>query len=69
MQNTDKKSSNNKSDQQKENENITEAHKAADRDIEQDPDLSLKPKPGDDLDEGELARFEGEHCRIHHSSQ
>ncbi len=60
MQNTDKKSSNNKSDRQKENENITEAHKAANKDIEQDPDLSLTPKPGDDLDEGELARFEGE---------
>ncbi|MEP6926906.1 MAG: hypothetical protein ABI834_04680 [Ginsengibacter sp.] len=60
MQNTDKKSAGNKSDQQKENENILAAHKEADRDIEQDPDLSAKPKPGDDLDEGELARLEGE---------
>jgi hypothetical protein len=60
MQNTDSKSSHNKSDQQKENENITAAHKAADKDIEQDPDLSPKPKPGDDLDEGELARLESE---------
>lgn len=60
MQNTDKKSAGNKSDQQKENENILAAHKEADRDIEQDPDLSAKPKPSDDLDEGELARLEGE---------
>ena len=60
MQNTNKKPSGNKSDQQKENENISAAHKQADKDIEQDPDLSTKPEPGDDLDEGELARLEGE---------
>ena len=60
MQNTNKKPSGNKSDQQKENENILAARKEADKDIEQDPDLSTKPEPGDDLDEGELARFEGE---------
>jgi len=60
MQNTGNKSSHNKRDQQKENENIEAAHKAADKDIEQDPDLSSKPNPEDDLDEGELARFEGE---------
>ena len=45
MQNTDSKSSHNKSDQQKENENILAAHKEADKDIEQDPDLSPKPAP------------------------
>jgi hypothetical protein len=59
MQNTDGKSSHNKNDQQKENENISAAHKEADKDIEKDPELSPKPKPGDDLDEGELARLEG----------
>ncbi len=41
-------------------EKIKEAHDLAEKDIENDPDLSLKPKPGDDLDEGELARLEGE---------
>lgn len=39
---------------------VTEAHKQAEQDIEKDPDLNLEPKPGDDLDEGELARLEGE---------
>jgi hypothetical protein len=37
-----------------------EAHKEADKDMEKDPELNDKPEPGDDLDEGELARFEGE---------
>lgn len=60
MQSIDKKSPDNKNDQQKENENISVAHKEADKDIEQDADLSEKPEPGDDLDEGELARLEGE---------
>ncbi len=41
-------------------EKINEAHEQAESDIEKDPDLSTKPKPGDDLDEGELARLEGE---------
>lgn len=40
--------------------NTIAAHKEADKDMEKDPDLNDKPKPGDDLDEGELARFEGE---------
>lgn len=39
---------------------LTEAHEQAEKDIEKDPDLNLEPKPGDDLDEGELARLEGE---------
>ena len=43
-----------------EDEEIKEAHELAEKDIENDPDLSMKPKPGDDLDEGELARLEGE---------
>ena len=32
----------------------------AENDIEQDPELKDEPEAGDDLDEGELARFEGE---------
>jgi hypothetical protein len=60
MQSSDKKTPDKKNEQEKENENISAAHKAADEDIEQDPDLSMKPEPGDDLDEGELARLEGE---------
>lgn len=47
-------------DQQKENANIDEAHKQADKDIDNDPDLNSDPEPEDDLDEGELANFEGE---------
>jgi hypothetical protein len=39
---------------------ITEAHRIAEEDMETDADLSTKPQPGDDLDEGELARLEGE---------
>lgn len=60
MQDTGNKSSHTKSDQQKEKEIVSAAHAEAEKDIEQDPDLSLKPDPADDLDEGELARFEGE---------
>jgi hypothetical protein len=36
------------------------AHDEAEKDIEKDPDLNSKPESGDDLDEGELARLEGE---------
>jgi len=39
---------------------ISEAHRLAEKDIEADPDLHTKPEQGDDLDEGELARLEGE---------
>lgn len=42
------------------NEHVAEAHEQAEKDIEMDPDLSLTPETGDDLDEGELARLEGE---------
>jgi len=42
------------------NEHTEEAHTLADKDIEQDPDLNSKPHREDDLDEGELARLEGE---------
>lgn len=41
-------------------EHVTEAHEQAEKDIDMDPDLNLKPERGDDLDEGELARLEGE---------
>jgi hypothetical protein len=38
----------------------TTAHDQAEKDIEEDPDLNTKPHREDDLDEGELARLEGE---------
>ena len=40
----------------KENENIAEAHRQAEKDIDQDADLSVH-SPNDDLDEGEMARL------------
>jgi len=40
-------------------ESLNEAHEQAEQDIQNDPELNLEPKPGDDLDEGELARLEG----------
>ena len=36
------------------------ALKQAEKDISKDPDLSPEPDPAKDLDEGELARLEGE---------
>jgi len=39
---------------------ISEAHTQAEKDIEKDPDLTNKLDPAADLDEGELARLEGE---------
>ncbi len=45
---------------EKEIKKAEEAHQQADQDIEHDPDLSTTPKPEDNLDEGELARLEGE---------
>jgi hypothetical protein len=45
---------------QNEKEHVIEAHSQADKDLEKDPDLNTRPQPGDDLDEGELARFESE---------
>ena len=44
-----------------EKEQAIEAHDQAEKDIEKDPDLATKRERGDDLDEGELARLEGEH--------
>jgi hypothetical protein len=42
------------------NNKVNEAQKQADRDIEQDPDLRPKPNLADEMDEGEMARLEGE---------
>ena len=39
---------------------VIEALEQAEADMEQDPDLSTGPDPAADLDEGELARLEGE---------
>jgi hypothetical protein len=39
---------------------VIAAHDQAERDIEEDAELSLTPEPIDDLDEGESARFEAE---------
>lgn len=41
-------------------EHTSEALKQAEMDISKDPDLSPAPDPAADLDEGELARLEGE---------
>ncbi len=60
MQNAEDKSTDKNDDLQQQNKNIAAAHKEADKDIDHDPDLSSEPSPGDDLDEGELARLEGE---------
>jgi hypothetical protein len=43
-----------------EKKHTSQAHDQAEKDIEQDPDLSSEPHREDDLDEGELARLEGE---------
>ena len=53
-----------KNDQRKKDEDSKElanyAYEQAEKDIEKDPELNSQPEPGDDLDEGELARLEGE---------
>lgn len=53
-----------KNDQRKKDEDSKElandAYEQAEKDIEKDPELNSQPNPGDDLDEGELARLEGE---------
>ena len=43
-----------------EKKHTSQAHDQAEKDIGQDPDLSSEPHREDDLDEGELARLEGE---------
>ena len=37
---------------------VAAAHDEAEKDIEQDGELTIDPRPEDDLDEGELARYE-----------
>lgn len=39
---------------------IKQAHEIADMDMKKDPEFDDKPDRADDLDEGELARLEGE---------
>ena len=46
--------------QQQSSNNTIAAEKTAERDIQKDLDLNPPPDPGADLDEGELARLEGE---------
>lgn len=41
-------------------EAVIAAHDQAEKDIEQDAELSISASPENDLDEGELARFEAE---------
>jgi hypothetical protein len=41
-------------------ESVAAAHEQAEADIEQDPELSSKPDPAADLDEGELARLDND---------
>lgn len=41
-----------------EKETVIAAHDQAEKDMEQDEDLNTNPSPSDDLDEGEMARFE-----------
>ena len=40
------------------NGNVLKAHEQAEKDIEKDPELSIGPEKGDDLDEGELAKLD-----------
>ena len=57
----DKKLENDKENLKQHNSNDTNAaEKAAEADIEKDLDLTPPEDPGADLDEGELARLEGE---------
>ena len=41
-----------------EKETVIAAHDQAEKDMENDDDLSTQPDPSADLDEGEMARFE-----------
>jgi len=42
------------------NKNVVAAHDQAEADIENDPDMAMDEAPGDDLDEGELARLDND---------
>jgi hypothetical protein len=37
---------------------LIQAHRDADEDIRDDPEMDMNPEHGDDLDEGELARLD-----------
>jgi len=52
--NTEKRNANEA--QEKENENVAQAHQQAENDMQEDADLSIH-SPNDDLDEGETARL------------
>ncbi|HVX28172.1 MAG TPA: hypothetical protein VHB70_17625 [Parafilimonas sp.] len=57
----DKKLEQNRTLNQQSNSNDAKAaEQAAEKDIQKDLDLTPPPDPGADLDEGELARLEGE---------
>ena len=65
MQDTEKKTLHQNSGQveslnPKDGDNIPESFKQAEKDIKKGPDLAPNTDPSGDLDEGELARFEGE---------
>jgi hypothetical protein len=64
MQTTDtndkKNTSGDRTVDQNDAENTSEALKQAEKDITNDPELTPEPDPAADLDEGELARLEGE---------
>lgn len=49
---------NNPNEDRPKDEKVIAAHEQAEKDMEEDTDLSPKPSPTDDLDEGEMARFE-----------
>ncbi|MEO6327413.1 MAG: hypothetical protein ABIO55_00695 [Ginsengibacter sp.] len=63
---TDKNSTEPKKKSQKEDSSTIEngdtlnAYNQAELDIQKDPDLNTEPKKSNDLDEGDLARLEGE---------
>jgi hypothetical protein len=54
------KSSVEKNANQPEKNSIDQAHQEAEKDIEKDPELNPGTEPEADLDEGDLARLEGE---------
>jgi len=51
-------STNNSKESQPDKENVVAAHDQAEADIENDPEMAMGEEPGDDLDEGEIARLD-----------
>ncbi|MDB5246348.1 MAG: hypothetical protein JWQ40_742 [Segetibacter sp.] len=49
---------NNPNENRPKDEAVIAAHDQAEKDIEDDAELTIHPRPEDDLDEGEIARFE-----------